>query len=139
MNLWFRLLWALISWRSRSRINMHDVGVRSFRVWPTDLDIFNHMNNGKYGALMDLGRLDGGHYTPQLSDVSLAELLQEVMLHFGGLAKRKGLTLEGRAEWSKPLQTLGMGLNGVLTAIMVPVLAAWMPHCSHLGFRARQV
>ncbi len=23
---------------------------------------------------------------------------------------------------------LGMGLNGVLTAIMVPVLAAWMPH-----------
>ena len=44
--------------------------------------------------LMDLGRLDGGHYTPQLSDVSLAELLQDVALHFGGLARRKGLTLE---------------------------------------------
>lgn len=44
--------------------------------------------------LMDLGRLDGGHYTPQLSEVSLSELLQEVMLHFGPLAKRKGLTLE---------------------------------------------
>lgn len=26
----------------------------------------------------------------------------------------KGLTLEGRAEWSKPLQTLGMGLNAQL-------------------------
>ena len=44
--------------------------------------------------LMDLGRLDGGHYTPQLAAVSLAELLQEVMLHFGGLAKRKGLKLD---------------------------------------------
>lgn len=44
--------------------------------------------------LMDLGRLDGGHYTPQLSAVSLSELLQEVMLHFGPLAKRKGLILE---------------------------------------------
>ncbi|RTL34172.1 MAG: HAMP domain-containing histidine kinase [Burkholderiales bacterium] len=44
--------------------------------------------------LMDLGRLDGGHYTPHLSDISLGELLQEAMLHFGPLAKRKGLTLE---------------------------------------------
>ncbi|RTL43939.1 MAG: response regulator [Burkholderiales bacterium] len=44
--------------------------------------------------LMDLGRLDGGHYTPMLSDVPLTELMQEVMLHFGPLARRKGLTLE---------------------------------------------
>ncbi|MCE4536139.1 ATP-binding protein [Pelomonas sp. P7] len=44
--------------------------------------------------LMDLGRLDGGHYTPQLAVVSLAELLHDVMLHFGGLAKRKGLSLD---------------------------------------------
>ncbi|RTL44313.1 MAG: hybrid sensor histidine kinase/response regulator [Burkholderiales bacterium] len=44
--------------------------------------------------LMDLGRLDGGHYMPHVSDVSLGELLQEVMLHFGPLARRKGLTLE---------------------------------------------
>ncbi|MBL8279539.1 MAG: response regulator [Pelomonas sp.] len=43
--------------------------------------------------LMDLGRLDGGHYTPLLGDVSLAELMQEVMLHFGPLARRKGLAL----------------------------------------------
>ena len=44
--------------------------------------------------LMDLGRLDGGKYEPQISDVSLAELLQEVALHFQGLAQRKGLLLE---------------------------------------------
>lgn len=44
--------------------------------------------------LMDLGRLDGGHYAPQLSPVSMQELLQEVKLHFEGLAARKGLRLE---------------------------------------------
>ena len=44
--------------------------------------------------LMDLGRLDGGHYTPLLSEVPLGELLQELMLHFGPLARRKGLVLE---------------------------------------------
>jgi signal transduction histidine kinase/CheY-like chemotaxis protein len=44
--------------------------------------------------LMDLGRLDGGHYTPLLSEVPLGELMQEVMLHFGPLARRKGLTLQ---------------------------------------------
>lgn len=44
--------------------------------------------------LMDLGRLDGGHYAPQLSPVSMHELLQEVKLHFEGLAARKGLRLE---------------------------------------------
>ncbi|MBL8278590.1 MAG: response regulator [Pelomonas sp.] len=44
-------------------------------------------------ALMDLGRLDNGQYTPHTGPVSLAELLHEVTLHFGGLAQRKGLTL----------------------------------------------
>ncbi|MEN9715573.1 MAG: hypothetical protein RJA35_1040 [Actinomycetota bacterium] len=58
MNLWLRLFWALTGWRRRSALNVWAVAKRSFRVWPSDLDIFNHMNNGKYGALMDLGRLD---------------------------------------------------------------------------------
>ena len=58
MNLWLRLIWALLSWRSRGPLSIWDVGVRTFRVWPSDLDIFNHMNNGKYGSLMDLSRLD---------------------------------------------------------------------------------
>ena len=44
--------------------------------------------------LMDLGRLDGGRYTPQLSDVPLAELLRDVMQHFSGPAQRKGLSLQ---------------------------------------------
>lgn len=58
MNLWLRLVWALIGWRGRSKLNIWDVGVRSFRVWPTDLDIFNHMNNGKYLSLLDVSRFD---------------------------------------------------------------------------------
>lgn len=45
-------------------------------------------------SLMDLGRLDGGHYTPLLSDISLPELMQDLTLHFSGLASRKGLTLD---------------------------------------------
>jgi acyl-CoA thioesterase FadM len=58
LNLWFRLVWALLSWRSRGPVSLWEVGSRSFRVWPTDLDIFNHKNNGKYLSLMDLGRFD---------------------------------------------------------------------------------
>lgn len=58
MNLWLRLIWAVASWRTRSSLTIWDVGIRSFRVWPSDLDIFNHMNNGKYGSLQDLGRYD---------------------------------------------------------------------------------
>lgn len=30
----------------------------SFRVWPHDLDLSLHMNNGRYWTLMDLGRVD---------------------------------------------------------------------------------
>lgn len=30
----------------------------TFRVWPTDIDILLHMNNGVYLSLMDLGRTD---------------------------------------------------------------------------------
>jgi len=58
MNLWLRLIWSFFSWRLRGPASVWDVGIRSFRVWPSDLDLFNHMNNGKYGSLMDLARLD---------------------------------------------------------------------------------
>ena len=58
MNLWWRLLWELVSWRTRSKLHWSDVGIRSFRVWPSDLDIFNHMNNAKFFALLDLSRYD---------------------------------------------------------------------------------
>lgn len=37
---------------------MGDVSRSTFRVWPTDLDILRHMNNGKYLSIMDIGRFD---------------------------------------------------------------------------------
>jgi acyl-CoA thioesterase FadM len=59
MNLWFRLVWyALSFWRRPLLAHHTDVGVLTFRVLPTDLDVSLHMNNGRYLTLMDLGRVD---------------------------------------------------------------------------------
>jgi YbgC/YbaW family acyl-CoA thioester hydrolase len=58
MNLIFRLL--LIIWRASraSKLKPLDTSEVQFRVLPNDLDIFMHMNNGRYLTLMDLGRTD---------------------------------------------------------------------------------
>ena len=59
MNLWFRLLWVLLTARRRGPLVLPgETSILSFRVWPHDLDISVHMNNGRYLTLMDLGRLD---------------------------------------------------------------------------------
>jgi acyl-CoA thioesterase FadM len=58
MNLWFRLLWWLLTWPRRGRLGPLDKSSLSFTVLPTDLDVNLHMNNGRFLALMDLGRLD---------------------------------------------------------------------------------
>lgn len=44
--------------RAGKPIDLHDVARISFRVLPTDLDIFGHLNNGVYLSIMDLGRFD---------------------------------------------------------------------------------
>jgi acyl-CoA thioesterase FadM len=59
MNLWLRLIWYLVTaWRRPKLETTHEVSSLPFRVWPTDLDLSLHMNNGRYLTLMDLGRLD---------------------------------------------------------------------------------
>lgn len=59
MNLWIRLIWLLLTARKRGRLILpHAVSVLSFRVYPHDLDLSMHMNNGRYLTLMDLGRMD---------------------------------------------------------------------------------
>jgi len=58
MNLWFRSLLVLFTVFFRRRLNPLDESVLVFRVWPTDLDINFHMNNGRYLTIMDLGRVD---------------------------------------------------------------------------------
>jgi acyl-CoA thioesterase FadM len=59
MNLWLRLIWLLTSAGRRRALTLpDDVSVLTFRVWLHDLDVSAHMNNGRYLALMDLGRTD---------------------------------------------------------------------------------
>lgn len=59
MNLWLRLLWMLLTAGRRGTIApVGGVSKLHFRVWPHDLDLSAHMNNGRYLTLMDLGRTD---------------------------------------------------------------------------------
>lgn len=59
MNLWFRLIWLLLTSPFRPRLEpLADPSRLPFRVWPHDLDTSLHMNNGRYWSLMDLGRTD---------------------------------------------------------------------------------
>lgn len=54
MNLWLRLLWALFRARRLPRIAPGDAIERPLRVWPGDLDLNGHMNNGRYLTVLDL-------------------------------------------------------------------------------------
>jgi acyl-CoA thioesterase FadM len=54
MNLYLRLLWALFRSHRLPRIAPGDTIERLMRVWPNDLDINGHMNNGRYLTLLDL-------------------------------------------------------------------------------------
>lgn len=59
MHMLFRTIWHLLFVGPRGRRLRFDQVSRSrFRVWPTDLDILNHMNNGKYLSVMDIARFD---------------------------------------------------------------------------------
>jgi acyl-CoA thioesterase FadM len=42
----------------RPRLDLLDGSVVHLRVWPNDLDLNLHVNNGRYMTLMDLGRFD---------------------------------------------------------------------------------
>jgi acyl-CoA thioesterase FadM len=59
MNLWLRLFWLLLTAPFRPKLLVPgEVSVLTLRVLPNDLDLSLHMNNGRYLAIMDLGRLD---------------------------------------------------------------------------------
>lgn len=59
MNLWLRVLWVFVSALFKPRMaHILDVSRLRLCVLPTDLDSNGHMNNGRYLAIMDLGRLD---------------------------------------------------------------------------------
>jgi acyl-CoA thioesterase FadM len=56
--LWLRMMRVLVAACFRPRLTLVEQSVLRFRVLPTDLDFNVHMNNARYLALMDLGRLD---------------------------------------------------------------------------------
>lgn len=58
MNLFIRLLWLRLVGRFRSRSHLLGPVRTPFRVWPSDLDVLRHVNNGTYFSLLDLGRMD---------------------------------------------------------------------------------
>jgi acyl-CoA thioesterase FadM len=54
MNLYLRLVWALLRSRGLPAIRPGDWIERTLRVWPNDLDVNAHMNNGRYLTIVDL-------------------------------------------------------------------------------------
>jgi acyl-CoA thioesterase FadM len=58
MNKLFRLLWVLLASRHRAVVPPLGPCRTPFRVWPTDLDLLWHVNNGVYFSIMDLARID---------------------------------------------------------------------------------
>ena len=58
MNLILRMIKVLVAALFGRRLGVLDSSILTFRVWPNDLDINLHMNNGRYLTIMDLGRAD---------------------------------------------------------------------------------
>lgn len=58
MVLFFRTLFKALTLPLRPRLEPLGTSVLAFRVWPNDLDVNIHMNNGRFLSVMDLGRID---------------------------------------------------------------------------------
>jgi YbgC/YbaW family acyl-CoA thioester hydrolase len=58
VNLYLRLVLVLLASTRRSRLQYDAPCITRFRVWPHDLDVFGHMNNGRYLQIMDVSRTE---------------------------------------------------------------------------------
>jgi acyl-CoA thioesterase FadM len=58
MNLFFRLLLLLLTARFRARCDVLGPARKHFIVWPPDLDLLLHVNNGVYLSMLDVARVD---------------------------------------------------------------------------------
>ena len=52
------ILGLFVRSKRQPELDMSAVSRIGFRVWPTDIDLLMHMNNGRYLSYMDLGRID---------------------------------------------------------------------------------
>ena len=58
MKLFLRLIWLILTQSRRPRLDIMGTSETPLRVFPNDLDIFMHVNNGVYLTYADLGRTD---------------------------------------------------------------------------------
>ena len=58
MVLLLRTLWKALTLKLRPPLDPLGTSILVFRVWPNDLDVNVHMNNGRFLSVMDLGRFD---------------------------------------------------------------------------------
>ncbi|MDZ4792405.1 MAG: acyl-CoA thioesterase [Hyphomicrobiales bacterium] len=58
MNLFLRLIWHFIAARYRAPCEMMGPCITPFHVWPSDLDLLGHVNNGVYFSMLDVARVD---------------------------------------------------------------------------------
>jgi acyl-CoA thioesterase FadM len=58
MNLFLRLLLLLLTARFRPRCPPLGPARKRFLVWPPDLDVLLHVNNGVYLSMLDVARVD---------------------------------------------------------------------------------
>ena len=58
MNLWLRLIRVWLRARRRPALDPTESSEIRVRAWPHDLDVWGHVNGGRYLTLSDLGRLD---------------------------------------------------------------------------------
>jgi acyl-CoA thioesterase FadM len=58
MNLFLRLLLLLLTFRFRARCDIMGPARKRFIVWPPDLDVLWHVNDGVYLSMLDVARVD---------------------------------------------------------------------------------
>jgi acyl-CoA thioesterase FadM len=58
MNLYIRLLVAVIKGMLGRKLHLLDKGITYYRVMPWDLDAYGHMNNGRYLQISDVARIE---------------------------------------------------------------------------------
>jgi acyl-CoA thioesterase FadM len=58
MNLFLRLLLLLLTAPFRARCDILQPARKRFIVWPPDLDVLWHVNNGVYLSMLDVARVD---------------------------------------------------------------------------------
>ncbi len=57
MNLFIRFFFNFLKAKLSKRIDFNDMDVCHIMVWPNDLDLNIHMNNGRFLSIMDIGRM----------------------------------------------------------------------------------